>query len=50
MELFHTYGNTKSKDEAINFLKQSFKNVFIFFDTPEVYVRQTTDGNISNNE
>ena len=30
MGLSHAYGNAKSKDEAINFLKQSFK-MFLFF-------------------
>lgn len=50
MGLSHAYGVAKSQDEAIDFLKESFKIGYNFFDTAEVYVGQTPDGNISNNE
>lgn len=50
MGLSHAYGVAKSQDEAIDFLKESFKTGYNFFDTAEVYVGQTTEGNISNNE
>jgi len=50
MGLSHAYGNAKSTDEAIDFLKHSFKTGYNFFDTAEVYVGQTSDGHISNNE
>lgn len=50
MGLSHAYGSAKSQDEAIDFLKKSFKTGYNFFDTAEVYVGQTSDGNTSNNE
>ena len=50
MGLSHAYGSAKSQDEAIDFLKESFKVGYNFFDTAEVYVGQTSDGDMSNNE
>lgn len=50
MGLSHAYGAAKSQDEAVDFLKQSFKTGYNFFDTAEVYVGQTSDGTASNNE
>ena len=50
MGLSHAYGSAKSNDEAIDFLKESFKEGYTFFDTAEVYVGKTSDGNMSNNE
>lgn len=50
MGLSHAYGSAKSQDEAIDFLKKAFKAGYNFFDTAEVYVGQTSDGDMSNNE
>ena len=50
MGLSHAYGAAKSDDEAIEFLKKSFKTGYNFFDTAEVYTGQTSEGNASNNE
>ena len=50
MGLSHAYGDAVSHDEAIEFLKKSFKTGYNFFDTAEVYVGKTSDGKISNNE
>lgn len=50
MGLSHAYGSAKSHDDAINFLKESFKTGYNFFDTAEVYVGKTRDGTLSNNE
>lgn len=50
MGLSHAYGAAKSQDEAIDFLKESFKTGYNFFDTAEVYTGKTSDGVISNNE
>jgi len=50
MGLSHAYGVAKSQDEAIDFLKESFKTGYDFFDTAEVYTGKTRDGVSSNNE
>lgn len=50
MGLSHAYGAAISQDEGIEFLSQAFKTGYNFFDTAEVYVGQTKDGNSSNNE
>lgn len=50
MGLSHAYGSAVSQDDGIEFLKESFKTGYNFFDTAEVYVGQTSDGNVSNNE
>ncbi len=50
MGLSHAYGAAKSQDEAIDFLKESFKTGYNFFDTAEVYTGKTSGGVISNNE
>ena len=50
MGLSHAYGSAKSEDDAIDFLKESFKTGYNFFDTAEVYVGKTCDGKVSNNE
>ena len=50
MGLSHAYGVAKSQDEAIDFLKKAFKIGYNFFDTAEVYVGKTSEGNVSNNE
>ena len=50
MGLSHAYGSAKSHDDAIDFLKESFKTGYNFFDTAEVYVGKTRDGTLSNNE
>ena len=50
MGLSHAYGAAKSGDEAIEFLKKSFKTGYNFFGTAEVYTGQTSEGNASNNE
>ena len=50
MGLSHAYGSAKSEDDAIDFLKESFKTGYNFFDTAEVYVGKNCDGKVSNNE
>ena len=50
MGLSHAYGAAKSQDDAVDFLKKSFKTGYNFFDTAEVYTGKTSDGIISNNE
>ena len=50
MGLSHAYGSAVSQDDGIDFLKESFKTGYNFFDTAEVYVGKTSDGKISNNE
>lgn len=50
MGLSHAYGSAVSQDDGINFLKESFKTGYNFFDTAEVYVGKTSDGKPSNNE
>lgn len=50
MGLSHAYGSAVSQDKGMEFLKESFKTGYNFFDTAEVYVGKTADGKISNNE
>lgn len=50
MGLSHAYGNAISEDNAVDFLKESFKTGYNFFDTAEVYAGKTDDGKNSNNE
>ena len=50
MGLSHAYGSAVPMEEGIEFLKQSFKEGYNFFDTAEVYVGKTKNGTASNNE